>query len=124
MSTFNIRLEVMNTIEHSMGDLLRQYIKPIEENWQPSDLLPDANDPEFYDQIKEIQALSKEMDYDLNLKPRNGREREKKLIGIRAIECILYILILSFFLFCYFILFLFSFIFFLKLLLFYYFIII
>ncbi len=65
MSTFNIRLEVMNTIEHSMGDLLRQYIKPIEENWQPSDLLPDANDPEFYDQIKEIQALSKEMDYDL-----------------------------------------------------------
>ncbi len=65
MSTFNIRLEVMNTIEHSMGDLLRQYIKPIEENWQPSDLLPDANDPEFYEQIKEIQALSKEMDYDL-----------------------------------------------------------
>jgi len=55
----------MNTIEHSMGDLLRQYIKPIEENWQPSDLLPDANDPEFYEQIKEIQALSKEMDYDL-----------------------------------------------------------
>ena len=55
----------MQTIEKSMGDLLTKYLKPIEENWQPSDLLPDANNPNFFEEVKEIQALSKEMDYDL-----------------------------------------------------------
>jgi acyl-[acyl-carrier-protein] desaturase len=65
MSLFNIRLEVMQTIEKSMGDLLTKYLKPIDENWQPSDLLPDANNPNFIEEVKEIQALAKEMDYDL-----------------------------------------------------------
>jgi hypothetical protein len=27
------------------------------------------------------------MDYDLNLKPKTGREREKKALAIRALEC-------------------------------------
>lgn len=61
----NVRLEVMQTIEKSMGDLLTQYLKPIETNWQPSDLLPDSRDPDFFEQVEEIQALSKEMSYDL-----------------------------------------------------------
>lgn len=64
-NTANIRLEVMQTIEKSMADILKTYLKPIEENWQPSDFLPDSRSPEFYDEVKEIQALAKEMDYDL-----------------------------------------------------------
>ncbi len=65
MKLSNIRLEVMQTIEKSMGELLIKYLKPIEENWQPSDLLPDSKEPGFFEEIEEIQALAKEMSYDL-----------------------------------------------------------
>lgn len=65
MKLFNIRLEVMQTIEKSMDELLKKYLKPIEENWQPSELLPDSGSPEFFEEITEIQELAKEMNYDL-----------------------------------------------------------
>ncbi len=65
MKLLNIRLEVMQTIEKSMGGLLDKYLKPIEKNWQPSELLPESNSPEFFEEITEIQELAKEMDYDL-----------------------------------------------------------
>ena len=55
----------METIGKSMDDLLDKYLKPIEQNWQPSDLLPDSKKPEFASEVKEIQELAKEMDYDL-----------------------------------------------------------
>jgi acyl-[acyl-carrier-protein] desaturase len=65
MSITNIRLEVMQTIEKSMDDLLNKYLKPIDSIWQPTDLLPASNAPEFFEEIREIQELAKEMDYDL-----------------------------------------------------------
>lgn len=65
MKLSNIRLEVMQTIEKSMDGLLVKYLRPIEENWQPSDLLPDSKGPDFLDEIKEIQALAKDLSYDL-----------------------------------------------------------
>jgi acyl-[acyl-carrier-protein] desaturase len=65
MKLSNIRLEVMQTLEKSMDDLLAKYLKPIEKNWQPSDFLPDATKPGFFDEIKELQELAKEMPYDL-----------------------------------------------------------
>lgn len=65
MKLHDLRLEVMATIGKSMDGLLEKYLKPIEQNWQPADLLPDARNPEFMDEIHEIQAIAKEMDYDL-----------------------------------------------------------
>jgi acyl-[acyl-carrier-protein] desaturase len=65
MKLSNIRLEVMQTIEKSMDELLIRYMKPIEENWQPADLLPDSKEPAFFEKIEEIQTLAKEMSYDL-----------------------------------------------------------
>ena len=65
MKLSNIRIEVMQTIEKSLDELLIKYLKPIEENWQPSDLLPDSRDPSFSDEIEELQAVAKEMSYDL-----------------------------------------------------------
>lgn len=55
----------MHTIEKSMDELLSKYLKPIEKNWQPADLLPESDSPEFFEEIKEIQELAHEMDYDL-----------------------------------------------------------
>ena len=65
MKLSNMRLEVMQTIEKSIDEFLVKYLKPIEENWQPSDLLPDSKEPGFFEEIEEIQALAKEMSYDL-----------------------------------------------------------
>ncbi|RXG21177.1 acyl-ACP desaturase [Leeuwenhoekiella aequorea] len=65
MKLSNIRLEVMQTIGKSMDELIGTYLKSIDENWQPTDMLPDAANPEFIDEVKEIQELCREMDYDL-----------------------------------------------------------
>ena len=65
LKSSNIRLEVMQTIEQSMDELLNKYLRPVEENWQPSDLLPDSRDPGFFEEIEEIQSLAKEMSHDL-----------------------------------------------------------
>lgn len=65
MNLSNIRLEVMQTIEKSMDELLSKYLKPIEKIWQPSDLLPDSSKPEFVEEIMEIQETAKELDYDV-----------------------------------------------------------
>lgn len=65
MNLSKIRIEVMQTIGKSMDDLIEKYLKPIDENWQPSDFLPDARNPEFIEEIKEIQEIAQEMDYDL-----------------------------------------------------------
>lgn len=65
MSLFDLRLEVMSTIGKSMDELLDKYLKPIDTNWQPADLLPDSRNPEFIAEIKEIQELAKDMNYDL-----------------------------------------------------------
>jgi len=61
----NIRLEVMETVGQSMDEILEKYLKPIETNWQPADLLPDSNDDNFMEEVKEIQALCMDMEYDL-----------------------------------------------------------
>lgn len=55
----------MQTIEQQMDGLLTKYLKPIEENWQPADFLPDGRDENFFDEIREIQGIAKEMPYDL-----------------------------------------------------------
>lgn len=65
MKLSNIRLDVMQTIEKSIDEFLVKYLIPVEDNWQPSDLLPDSKDPGFFEEIAEIQELAKELNYDL-----------------------------------------------------------
>ena len=55
----------MRTLEQSMDAFLSKYLKPIEENWQPSDFLPNPTDPNFLETIKELQNLAQDMSYDL-----------------------------------------------------------
>lgn len=65
MKIANIRKEVMETIGESMDEFITKYLRPIEENWQPADLLPNSRDLSFKDEIAEIQELAQEMDDDL-----------------------------------------------------------
>lgn len=65
MNISRVRQEVMQSIGKSMDELLLKYLKPIEKNWQPSDLLPDSKSPDFISEVTEIQEQANEMNYDL-----------------------------------------------------------
>jgi acyl-[acyl-carrier-protein] desaturase len=57
-------MEVMQTIEGALDGIMEKYLIPIETNWQPADFLPDARDSGFFEKIREIQELAREMSYD------------------------------------------------------------
>lgn len=65
MSLAKTRIEVMQVLEKSMDEFLQKYLKQIEENWQPSDFLPDTKSANFVEELREIQGQCKEMNYDL-----------------------------------------------------------
>jgi len=59
------RREVMLHIEKYMLEKMDEYLKPIDQIWQPSDLLPDASRDTFFDEIKELQRSAEGLSYDL-----------------------------------------------------------
>ena len=64
MSLKNVRLEVMNFLEKDVDTLIQKYLIPIEDIWQPTDFLPNPDSNSFFDEIKEIRELAKELPYD------------------------------------------------------------
>nr|WP_321221169.1 acyl-ACP desaturase [uncultured Psychroserpens sp.] len=64
MSLKNIRLEVMQHLEKDVDQLIDKYLIPIEKIWQPTDFLPDSNSDTFFEDVREIRELSKELPYD------------------------------------------------------------
>ncbi|WCO01564.1 acyl-ACP desaturase [Psychroserpens ponticola] len=64
MSHKNIRLEVMHHLEKDVDKLIEKYLIPIEKIWQPTDFLPNTENDNFLEEVKEIRELSKELPYD------------------------------------------------------------
>ncbi|RZJ72019.1 acyl-ACP desaturase [Flavobacterium sp.] len=64
MSTKNVRLEVMQFLEKDIDSLVSQYLIPVETIWQPSDFLPEPGNDDFFEKIKELRELAKELPYD------------------------------------------------------------
>lgn len=64
MELSNVRLEVMKYLGQKIDALVGDYLKPIETNWQPADLLPDATKESFLTDIKQIQEEAKALPYD------------------------------------------------------------
>lgn len=64
MSLKNIRLDVMKYLEKDIDTLIEKYLVPIETIWQPSDFLPNSESDTFFEEVKEIRELSKELPYD------------------------------------------------------------
>jgi acyl-[acyl-carrier-protein] desaturase len=58
------RLEVMAFLEKKMDTIIDTFLKKIDDNWQPADLLPDSSRDTFYAEIKELQMECKELPYD------------------------------------------------------------
>ena len=58
------RLEVMDFLAQQMDTIIDTYLTTIDNNWQPSDLLPVSNNENFLQEIKELQLECKELPYD------------------------------------------------------------
>ena len=65
MYDINHRREVMQTLGNSMDELLDKFLVSPDKNWQPTDMLPNSNSPDFLEEVKELQELAMEIDYDL-----------------------------------------------------------
>ncbi|PKQ45660.1 acyl-ACP desaturase [Confluentibacter flavum] len=66
MSLKNVRFEVMKFLEKDVDSLIEKYLIPIDSIWQPTDFLPnsEADDQTFFEEVREIRELSKELPYD------------------------------------------------------------
>lgn len=64
MSLKNVRLEVMQFLEKDVESLIEKYLIPIEKIWQPTDFLPNSEGDSFFEEVREIRELSKELPYD------------------------------------------------------------
>ncbi len=64
MSIKNIRLEVMQFLEKNIDAFVDNYLVPVEKIWQPTDLLPDSQSESFYDDVKELREIAKDLPYD------------------------------------------------------------
>ena len=64
MNLRQTRLEVMHFLAQKMDDIIDEFLKKIDLNWQPSDLLPNSNSEEFLDDVKELRLQCKELPYD------------------------------------------------------------
>lgn len=58
------KIEVMNFLGKEMDLIIKEYLKDIDTNWQPSDLLPDSSLESFISDVKELQNQCKELPYD------------------------------------------------------------
>ena len=64
MSIQNIRLEVMHLLENKIDSFMDEFLIPVEKIWQPTDLLPDSNNENFLEEVKELREISKDLPYD------------------------------------------------------------
>ena len=65
MALDNIRLEVMQLLEKKIDSFIDKFLIPVEKIWQPTDFLPDSqNEDTFFDEVKELRELAKELPYD------------------------------------------------------------
>lgn len=64
MSIHNIRLEVMKLLEKDINTFVDDYLIPVEKIWQPTDLLPDSQNEAFFEDVKELREIAKDLPYD------------------------------------------------------------
>ena len=64
MSLKNTRIEVMQFLAQKIEDIISEFLKSPETNWQPADLLPDSTKENFTASIKDLQLQCKELPYD------------------------------------------------------------
>jgi acyl-[acyl-carrier-protein] desaturase len=64
MSINNVRIEVMKFLDEKVDGFIEQFLMPIEKIWQPTDFLPNSQSEEFFDEVKELREIAKDLPYD------------------------------------------------------------
>jgi acyl-[acyl-carrier-protein] desaturase len=64
MSAHNIRLEVMQLLEKKVDSFVEQFLIPVEKIWQPTDFLPNSEKETFFEEVKELREIAKDLPYD------------------------------------------------------------
>jgi acyl-[acyl-carrier-protein] desaturase len=64
MKLKNTRIEVMNFLGQKIEEIISEYLKEIDTNWQPSDFLPDSSHDDFGVNVKLLQEQCRELPYD------------------------------------------------------------
>ena len=64
MSIKNMRLEVMQFLEKNVDTFVDNYRIPVETIWQPTDFLPNSQSENFYEEVRELREIAKDLPYD------------------------------------------------------------
>lgn len=64
MSIQNIRLEVMQFLEQKIDSFVEEFLIPTEKIWQPTDLLPNSEKDTFFDELRDLREIAKDLPYD------------------------------------------------------------
>ena len=59
-----MRLEVMQFLEKNVDTFVDEYLIPVEKIWQPTDFLPNSQSENFYEEVKELREIAKDLPYD------------------------------------------------------------
>ena len=54
----------MKTVEKSVDDYVKNYLIPVEEIWQPTDLLPNLQSENYMEELTQMREEAKELPYD------------------------------------------------------------
>ena len=58
------RIEAIHFLAQKIESIIEEFLKKIDDNWQPADFLPDSSSENFTKEIKELRAECKELPYD------------------------------------------------------------
>ena len=64
MNLSGTRVEVMRFVGEKIDVSIDDYLKPVETNWQPADLLPDSTSENFLNEVKLLRESTRELSYD------------------------------------------------------------
>jgi acyl-[acyl-carrier-protein] desaturase len=54
----------MQFLEKDVDNYVDQFLIPVEKIWQPADFLPNSESDTFFDEVKELRELAKDLPYD------------------------------------------------------------
>ena len=64
MAIQNVRLEVMQFLGEKIDSFVDEFLIPVEKIWQPTDLLPNSQNESFFEEVKELREIAKDLPYD------------------------------------------------------------
>lgn len=54
----------MQYLEKNVDSFVDQFLIPVEKIWQPADMLPNSEKETFFDEVKELREIAKDLPYD------------------------------------------------------------